>query len=598
LTFLGNHTLAVQRGLSMGVGLFIVSEALFFLAIFWAFFHSALSPTIELGAKWPPMGIQAINPFELPLLNTIILLSSGVTVTYSHHSLIQGNRNGALYGLIYTIILAIIFTALQGIEYTVSSFTIADGTYTSCFYFGTGFHGLTYIASTNLITRYSIKTKFVNYTKYFYNLLNTNNNNDKNKLVINLKGKTFFLHKSFLQWFSGFVDAEGNFNISLRNFEGNKYNSYILTFQISLHIDDIYILNSIQKKLQSGHISISGSRCNYFINDKDSLINVILPIFKFIELNSSKYYDFLIFEKAINLIKNKFHLLPDGKQDMIKYYLEMKNKIPRSKPSCDIKISDYWLGGFTDGDATFSTNKLIPRFKFENDIRELELFYKIKEYFKCGNLTTTKISENRLSVSVVLEFNQINVLKTLIIPLFSRCLFTKEQEKSLFLNINEIKFTSFLENNSFSILQTKKLQDFCYWYNIVTIVYYGYHTSSQGISIINEIKCFMNSFRLTTSSKSNSNEISNKIISINSKLLNITSLSTPYVIKDGKRYLRNTNKLVSDKLSIIAINNNGNEKYFSSIIQCSKSLGFGRLTIKNCLLKGNTHKGYKFVYNI
>ena len=141
-TYLGNHTLAVQRGLNMGVGLFIISEALFFLAIFWAFFHSALAPTIELGAKWPPMGIDAINPFELPLLNTVILLSSGVTVTYAHHCLIQGDRSGSLYGLVYTIILAIIFTALQGIEYTVSSFTISDGTYTSCFYFGTGFHGL------------------------------------------------------------------------------------------------------------------------------------------------------------------------------------------------------------------------------------------------------------------------------------------------------------------------------------------------------------------------------------------------------------------------------------------------------------------------
>jgi len=141
-TYLGNHTNAVQRGLNMGVGLFIVSEALFFVAIFWAFFHSALSPTVELGAMWPPLGIEAINPFELPLLNTVILLSSGVTVTYAHHSLIEGNRSGALYGLLFTIVLAVIFTGFQGVEYSVSSFTISDGAFGSCFYFGTGFHGL------------------------------------------------------------------------------------------------------------------------------------------------------------------------------------------------------------------------------------------------------------------------------------------------------------------------------------------------------------------------------------------------------------------------------------------------------------------------
>jgi len=128
-TYLGNHTLAVQKGLNMGVILFIVSEGLFFLAIFWAFFHSALAPTVELGAQWPPMGIEAVNPFELPLLNTVILLSSGATVTYAHHSLIQGNRSGALYGLIATVILALVFTAFQGVEYTVSSFTISDGAF-------------------------------------------------------------------------------------------------------------------------------------------------------------------------------------------------------------------------------------------------------------------------------------------------------------------------------------------------------------------------------------------------------------------------------------------------------------------------------------
>jgi cytochrome c oxidase subunit 3 len=94
------------------------------------------------------MGIDGVNPFELPLLNTIILLSSGVTITYAHHSLIQGNRKGALYGTIATIILAIIFTAFQGLEYTVSSFTITDSVYGSCFYFGTGFHGLHVIIGT------------------------------------------------------------------------------------------------------------------------------------------------------------------------------------------------------------------------------------------------------------------------------------------------------------------------------------------------------------------------------------------------------------------------------------------------------------------
>lgn len=150
-TYLGNHTLAVQRGLNMGVALFIVSEALFFLAIFWTFFHSALSPNYELGSTWPPMGVSAINPFELPLLNTVILLSSGFTVTYAHHSIIQGNRSGALYGLVYTVVLAIVFTILQGVEYSVSAFTISDGTFGSCFYFGTGFHGLHVIIGTAFI---------------------------------------------------------------------------------------------------------------------------------------------------------------------------------------------------------------------------------------------------------------------------------------------------------------------------------------------------------------------------------------------------------------------------------------------------------------
>jgi cytochrome c oxidase subunit 3 len=94
------------------------------------------------------MGIEPVNPFELPLLNTVILLSSGATITYAHHSLIKGDRKGSLYGSIVTVILALIFTVFQGIEYSVSSFTISDGAFGTCFFFGTGFHGLHVIIGT------------------------------------------------------------------------------------------------------------------------------------------------------------------------------------------------------------------------------------------------------------------------------------------------------------------------------------------------------------------------------------------------------------------------------------------------------------------
>ena len=150
-TYLGNHTLAVQRGLNMGITLFIISEAFFFLSIFWAYFHIALAPPIEMGASWPPQGIDSINAFELPLVNTVILLSSGFIITYGHHSVIGGYRFDSLRATFLTIVLAFIFTVLQGVEYTVSSFTFCDSAYGSCFYFGTGFHGLHVIIGTAFI---------------------------------------------------------------------------------------------------------------------------------------------------------------------------------------------------------------------------------------------------------------------------------------------------------------------------------------------------------------------------------------------------------------------------------------------------------------
>lgn len=147
-TFQGHHTSAVQVGLRYGMILFIISEIMFFLAFFWAFFHSSLAPTVEIGAIWPPKGIQVLNPWEIPFLNTIILLTSGAAVTWAHHAILAGQRKQALFGLIITVVLAIIFTGFQAFEYIEAPFTISDGIYGSTFYLSTGFHGLHVIIGT------------------------------------------------------------------------------------------------------------------------------------------------------------------------------------------------------------------------------------------------------------------------------------------------------------------------------------------------------------------------------------------------------------------------------------------------------------------
>lgn len=147
-TFQGLHTRLVELGIRWGIVLFIISEVFFFLSFFWAFFHRSLSPNIEVGTLWPPAGIIVFNAFGVPLLNTIILLSSGVRVTWGHHSLINGNHRQAVLSLYITIFLGIYFTFLQAIEYYEASFSIADSIYGSTFFIATGFHGLHVIVGT------------------------------------------------------------------------------------------------------------------------------------------------------------------------------------------------------------------------------------------------------------------------------------------------------------------------------------------------------------------------------------------------------------------------------------------------------------------
>lgn len=142
----GYHTEVVQRGLKLGMILFIVSEILFFFAFFWAFFHFSLAPSIFIGCVWPPKGTQPIDPWGLPLVNTLLLLSSGVTITLAHHALLHSmalsSRTSFLRYLFSTIVLGITFLLCQAIEYKYGiTFSWKDNIYGSIFFVTTGFHG-------------------------------------------------------------------------------------------------------------------------------------------------------------------------------------------------------------------------------------------------------------------------------------------------------------------------------------------------------------------------------------------------------------------------------------------------------------------------
>jgi len=146
----GHHTPVVQLHLRYGMILFIASEVMFFLAWFWAFFDASLFPSAaeSVGGQWPPKGIEVLDPWGFPLLNTMILLCSGTTVTWAHHSLIHGDREGLKLGLLLTIILGLVFTSIQAYEYIHAPFAFKGNIYGATFFMATGFHGFHVIVGT------------------------------------------------------------------------------------------------------------------------------------------------------------------------------------------------------------------------------------------------------------------------------------------------------------------------------------------------------------------------------------------------------------------------------------------------------------------
>jgi cytochrome c oxidase subunit 3 len=155
------HTDVVRKGLRIGMALFILSEMMFFFAFFWAFFKAVLDPVLLFDGGhlfesatplvrgvWPPEGIEVLNAWDLPLMNTLVLLLSGCTVTWAHYALLHNDRKGLIRGLTLTVLLGAAFTCLQLLEYGHATFGFKEGIYPSTFYMATGFHGVHVLIGT------------------------------------------------------------------------------------------------------------------------------------------------------------------------------------------------------------------------------------------------------------------------------------------------------------------------------------------------------------------------------------------------------------------------------------------------------------------
>jgi cytochrome c oxidase subunit 3 len=150
----GLHSKIVQLGLRYGMLLFISSEVMFFVGFFWSYFNFLIFPETQGNGQlaWPPNNVSIFDPYHLPLLNTMILLLSGTTVTWAHHALLEGNRRDLLRGLGLTIILGLLFTTCQAIEYSHAPFAFSGGgIYSSVFFLATGFHGFHVIVGTTFL---------------------------------------------------------------------------------------------------------------------------------------------------------------------------------------------------------------------------------------------------------------------------------------------------------------------------------------------------------------------------------------------------------------------------------------------------------------
>jgi cytochrome c oxidase subunit 3 len=443
-SYLGAHTDKVQKGLSLGVALFIISEVFFFLSIFWAYFHSALAPAIEIGSEWPPKGIEPVNASEVPTANTTLLLSSGSAVTVTHHSLVDRLIDWANNGSVATIYMAVLFTVLQGMEYLGVSYTITDSVFGSTFYMGTGLLllGPVYLIINNL---YLVKTDPLV---------------ENSKVSINLCDKDLNNNKLPAYWVTGFSDAESSFSVRIAETTRKAGWRIMPIFSIELHIRDLSILKKIQVFFNVGSIYIRKREGRvtaiYSVQSVQALNNVIIPHFLEYPLLTQKKSDFELFKLIIDLMIKKEHLNIKGVIKIVSIRACMNNglssKLKKAFPEITLikrPIIDsheirnpLWLTGFVDGEGCFyiklkkpliSKTQIFLVFSISQHVRDLLLFESIIKYLNCGVIEQVYTRPDSITL-VVYNFNDIidKILPFFVInPLLS--------EKSLdFISFNKV----------------------------------------------------------------------------------------------------------------------------------------------------------------
>ena len=417
------------------------------------------------------MGIEPVNPFELPLLNTVILLSSGATITYAHHSLIKGERKGALYGSIFTVALALIFTFFQGVEYNVSSFTISDGVFGTCFFFGTGFHGFSY---------------------------NSNNINcDSTLKVPNFKNKRFYSTISVERkklspyWVTGFADAESSFSLKISKKSTSRSGWHVIPeFKIELHNRDSYLLREIHAFFGVGYINENENlnKIIYSVQSHRDLTNVIIPHFDKYPLITQKKADYLLFKQGIELLNLNMQSEINGIKDIIglkaamnwglsdKLKSEFFNVISAKRPTVNFEsIPDQnWLAGFVDGEGCFYVNtkkaekyltgyQVIMTFSICQHVRDELLLSKFMDYLKCGKIEKVLTRPNEVTF-ITYKFSDI---RDKIIPFF--------------------------QNYPLQGIKSKDYSDFC---EIAKLMENKSHLTLDGIKKIKSLKSGMNTGRI------------------------------------------------------------------------------------------------------